>query len=134
MLMDSLNRDNSLGIFLTETWLHEGILDAEVTVEGFNLFHGDRDGRERGGAAIYLNDSLNGRQIKSFLNEVVDYVVVTSKVLDAVLISVYRPPDTSYNEWNHAVSSLMEEVDLIQSNGSFQRVMLGGDLNFRDAI
>ena len=61
-------------------------------------------------------------------------MVVTSKVLDAVLISIYRPPDTSYNEWNHAVSSLMEEVDLIQANESFQRVILGGDINFREAV
>ena len=116
MLIDSINRDNSLGIFLSETWLHDGIQDAEVAVEGFNLFRGDREGRERGGAAIYLKDSLNGRRTKSFSNGVVDYVVATSKVLDAVLISVYRPPNTSINESNHAVSSLMEEVDLLQSN------------------
>ena len=62
----------------------------------------------------------------------VDYVVVTSKVMDAVFVSIYRPPDTSYMEWNHAVSSLMEEIDLIQANGSFQRVFIGGDLNFRE--
>ena len=63
----------------------------------------------------------------------VDYVVVTSKVMDAVFVSIYRPPDTSYMEWNHAVSSLMEEIDLIQANGSFQLVFIGGDLNFREA-
>ena len=52
MLIDSINRENSLGIFLSETWLHAGIKDAEVAVEGFNLFRGDREGRERGGAAL----------------------------------------------------------------------------------
>ena len=134
MLLDSLNRDNSIGVFLSETWLNDGILDAEVTLEGFNLFRGDREGRARGGSALYLREYLNGRKAKSFSNGVVEYVIVTSKVLEAIFISIYRPPDTSYNEWNNAVSSLMEEVDLIQSNGGFQRVLLGGDLNFRDLV
>ena len=92
MLIYYLSRDNSLGIFLPETWLHDGIQDAEVAVEGFNLFRGDREGRERGGAALYLKENLNGRRTKSFSNGVVDFVVVTSKVLDAILNSVYRPP------------------------------------------
>ena len=107
--------ETTIGIFLSETWLHKGTLDAEVSLDGFNLFRGDRDGQDRGGSALYLREYLNGRKIKSFSNGVVGYVVVTSKVLDAVLISIYRPPETSYNEWNHVVSSLMDEVDLIQA-------------------
>ena len=49
---------------------------------------------------------------------------VTSKVLDTVFVSMYWPPDT-YNEWNHALGSLMEEVNLIQAIGNFQHVFLG---------
>ena len=119
MLRDILTSNNSAGVFLTETWLNDGILDAEVTMDGYNLFRGDREGRARGGSALYLREYLNGRKCKSFSNGVVDYVVVTSKVMDAVFVSIYRPPDTSFMEWNHAVSSLMEEIDLIQANGSF---------------
>ena len=66
MLKDSLDYDNSIGCFLTETWLNQDILDAEVSLEGFNLFRGDRVGRARGGAAIYLKDRLNGRLSKAF--------------------------------------------------------------------
>ena len=95
MLLDSLNRDNSIGVFLSETWLHDGILDAEVSLEGFNLFRGDREGRARGGSALYLREYLNGRKGKSFSNGVVEYVIVTSKVLEAIFISIYWPPDTS---------------------------------------
>ena len=34
MLNDTLISDNSLGIFLSETWLTNDILDAEVNING----------------------------------------------------------------------------------------------------
>ena len=98
MLRDSLVLDNSIGVFLTETWLSQEILDAEASLEGFDLFRGDREGHARGGAAIYMKEKLNGRFAKSYSNGVVDFVVATSKVLDAVFVSLYRPPDTNLQE------------------------------------
>ena len=132
MLKDSLDCDNSIGVFLTETWLSQDILDAEVTLEGFNLFRGDRVGHSRGGAAIYLKEKLNGRFSKAFSNGVVDCVVATSKVLDSVFVSLYRPPDTKLQEWKCALETLSSEIELLQANGMYQRVLVGGDLNFQD--
>ena len=132
MLKDSLDYDNSIGCFLTETWLSQDILDAEVNLEGYNLFRGDRIGRTRGGAAIYLKERLNGRLSKAFSNGVVDCVVATSKVLDSVFVSLYRPPDTKLQEWKCALETLSSELELLQANGMYQRILLGGDLNFRD--
>ena len=38
-------------IWLAESWSHEGILDGEVSFDGFNLFRKDRsDGRRGGGS------------------------------------------------------------------------------------
>ena len=79
MLRDTLMRDSSVGVFITESWLNNEILDAAVFMEDFTLFRGDRCGRNRGGAALYLKDNLNGRLLKSFSNGVVDFVMVTSK-------------------------------------------------------
>ena len=98
MLRDTLISDNSIGIFITETWLNQDILDAEVYLDGYNLFRGDRVGRQRGGTAIYLKENLNGRFTRAFSNGVVDFVVATSKVLDSVFVSLYRPPDTKIQE------------------------------------
>ena len=75
MIKDSLNIDNSLGIFLSETWLSKDIMDAEVNLNGFSLFRGDREGISRGGTALYLKDRLNGRFVKSFTNGVVEFVI-----------------------------------------------------------
>ena len=89
-MFDKLTRDNSVGIFLSETWLKEGTLYAEVNLESFSFYRGDRVGRSRGGAAFYLKESLNGRLAKTYSDSIVEFVVVTSKVLDAVFIATYR--------------------------------------------
>ena len=34
------------------------------------------------------------------------------------------------SEWKQAIGGLIHEVELTQSHGQFQRVFLGGDLNF----
>ena len=132
MLCDTLKCDNSLGIFLSETWLSSDILDAEVKLDGYSLFRGDRIGRSRGGAALFLKDSINGRLAKSYSNGVVDFVVASTKVLDAIFVAIYRPPDTSVMEWKMAVDALIEEIDLIQAHGAYQRVLIGGDINFKN--
>ena len=49
MLGDRLTLENSLGIFLSENWLTSDILDAEICMDGYPLFRGDGNGRERGG-------------------------------------------------------------------------------------
>ena len=47
MLLDVLERDNSTEIFLSQSWLNDGILDAEISFERFNLFHRDHVGRSQ---------------------------------------------------------------------------------------
>ena len=58
VLGDTLRNKNSLGVLLTETWLAPEILDAELNIEGYTLFRGDRSARIIGGAAIYLVNEL----------------------------------------------------------------------------
>ena len=85
--------------------------------------------RQRGGTAIYLRNDLNGKLAFTFSNSVIEYVIVKVKKLDAIIISLYRPPDTVNNEWNHAIKSLVNDINLCQSNGTYERIILGGDIN-----
>ena len=57
-LADIVIQNNIPLIALTETWLEEGILDAEVErqIPGYKILRSDRIGRPRGGVAIYLRD------------------------------------------------------------------------------
>ena len=49
-------------------------------------------------------------------------------------MAIYRPPDTSVSEWKMAVDALSEEIDMIQAHGAYQRVLIGGDINFKNLL
>jgi len=53
-------RDNCVDIaVLTETWLHEGIIDDVIEIAGYCLHRRDRqDGRVGGGVAVYVRQGL----------------------------------------------------------------------------
>ena len=55
--------------------LSDSIEDAEVSMEGFNIFRGDRLTRERGGMALYLRKDLVIVQICDYNNRAVNAIV-----------------------------------------------------------
>ena len=104
---NTLENDNSIGIFLTETWLDDSIFDAEISMENFNIYRSDRNIRQRGGAAIYLRKELNCKIFSSFSNSVVETVIVMCKDMNTLFICIYRPPATNNDEWTEAIELLM---------------------------
>ena len=52
-LKDYTKQDRILIMNFTETWLNQTIQD-DVKIEGYNLYRGDRKGRDGGGSAIYI--------------------------------------------------------------------------------
>ena len=102
-IADMLNVNNSVGIMLTETWLEDSILDAEIQIQGYDLFRADRIGRKCGGVATYLNSDLNCKLELSFSNGIVEALVIKCKKLDIIFVCVYRPPNTSVQEWSEAL-------------------------------
>ncbi len=46
-------------IIVTETWLHDGVQDAEIHLDGYTLFRQDRSERRGGGIVIYVESALN---------------------------------------------------------------------------
>ena len=97
-LRDLCVEQKAVGIALTETWLCEGVEDAEIHMEGFNVFRGDRLGREKGGVALYLREDLAAVQICDYNNRAVNAIVVKCRPLDSLIVVVYRPPDTEEEE------------------------------------
>ena len=102
---DLLKANNQLFICLTETWLYQH-LDAELDIEGYSLFHADRDiskrhaarklsGRCSGGVACYVEDCFAGtlEQLLSFSNGVIECLILYSRTSNLMIISLYRQPD-----------------------------------------
>ena len=55
---DLAKEHNSPLICLTESHLHAGVLDAEISIKGMMVYRSDRQEREKGGVITYLREDL----------------------------------------------------------------------------
>ena len=100
-LFDQAVKNDSMIVAVTETWLHSGVSDAEVThnTPGYSIFRCDRAGRIGGGVALYLRDDLSGDVLGTYDNGVCQLLIVQVHQLDTVVAVAYRPPDTRLSEF-----------------------------------
>ena len=107
-LSDQAELNNALFLAVTETWLHSGVFDAEVTHDfpGYSILRCDRSGRQGGGVALYLRDDLTGELLGSMDNGVCELMVVHIHQLNTVVAVLYRPPDTRITEFSPILSEL----------------------------
>ena len=67
MLSDILHTESSLCAFITETWPEPNVKDAEVIIPDYTIFRGDRCDRQRGSAAIYINDKICPKKVTDLI-------------------------------------------------------------------
>ena len=46
-------------VALVETWLRPEIADAQINIDGFNIFRQDRDKVQHGGVLLYINNKIS---------------------------------------------------------------------------
>ena len=129
---------NALFMGVTDTWLSEDIMDAEVShnFPGYSLLRADRaGGRQGGGVALYLRDDLTGDTLASYAQvhphrggSVCELLIVQIHQLDTVVCIVYRPPDTRLEEFSGLLQCLDSTLSTLPSPAP--TVILMGDLNF----
>ena len=98
-------------IGITETWLDTAGKHflPEVEIEGYNLFHKDREGRRGGGVALYVKSTINSyvnTTIKTDSNTEslwIDIIMGRKKLVVGI---VYRPPDLGIE----GSASLLQEL------------------------
>ena len=79
IISDILNIQNSIGIFITESWLNSDISDAEIDIPGYSIYRSDRCNRSRGGVITYLRSDLRCVLLSTFCNDRVEIVLITCK-------------------------------------------------------
>ena len=109
ILYDQAVKSNALFVGVTETWLHPGVLDAEVShaFPGYSLYRADRAGaRQGGGVALLLREDLTGDVLATYVEKhpnrngsVCELLVIKVYQLDTVICVLYRPPDTRIKEF-----------------------------------
>ena len=100
-LHDQAVRNNSLFVGITETWLHDGVFDAEVThsFPGYSLHRSDRaGGRQGGGVALFIRDDLSCDILDSYAaaqplrgGSVCELIVTKIHQLDTVVCTLQTP-------------------------------------------
>ena len=117
-------------IILTETHLKADILDEEIQIPDFNIHRCDRRAdRKCGGVAIYTHNSLqvNESSVHTFSNSVCELLAIELVEPNLHILCLYRPPDTSGDEFQECLSEVKNYMDQIPTGDD---VLLIGDFNF----
>ena len=122
---------NPFFIVLTETHLSNTIHTAEVNISGYTLFRSDRAGRSHGGTAAYVRNDLACQVLLSESNSVCETLILKVKSLETILISMYRPPDSSLEEFSEALGNVKDTIDkAVEKDPKLTNILQVGDYNF----
>ena len=128
-LNDRVKEENVKILIMTETHLTPDVLDEEIKIPNFNVFRTDRIDRKCGGVLILLQDNLQVETSKTvhFSNSVCEMLIIHIEQMNLHIICVYRPPDTTKNEFIPCI----EKIDsYLSSLPSTDNIMIAGDFNF----
>ena len=124
-------------IAVTETWLSDTVLDAEVShgLPGYNILRCDRaGGRQGGGVALYLREDFTGETLATSAKvhpvrsgSVCEMIIVKIHQLDTIVCVVYRPPDSRLEEFAGVLKCL--EGVLSDLPSPTPTVLVMGDFN-----
>ena len=100
-IKDELEDTSGVAFAITETWLNDTHLDAELYIDGYSLFRKDRirkkskSTRSSGGVGIYIRDdhAISAETIFSFTNGVIESLGIHVMSLNLILLVTYRSPD-----------------------------------------
>ena len=119
---------NPAVIGISETWLHEGIQDAEVSLPGMYSYRKDRSSSKGGGIILYVAQHLNPEQVTDLqLNGCPESVWVSFKHESSTVTLtgvIYRPPNSTASEDDSILASINRAAELGHAN-----ILIMGDFN-----
>ena len=128
LVLDSCKEVPIKFIALTETWLQPYHSDAQVPIDGFNVYRSDRKDRRGGGVLLYSHVNYPVSEVGRYDDSECEGLFVKFESLKLIIFVIYRPPGADGKNFKSCLSfmrdCLSEHVD-----DSYQ-VCLTGDLNF----
>ena len=107
------NEHSAFLIVITESWLNECLLDAEVKINGFYLLRSDRSTKGRGGTCVYTKSGISAISSLSYSNNSVEAIVIKLKELKTVVFSIYRPPGSNFEDFAEVLDMVEQEVSFV---------------------
>ena len=111
----------------TETWLDENKQE-DMKIKGYQLFRGDRIGKNGGGTAIYVKELYEAQKVTEMSIDGVEMIAVYIEKLNILNIVIYRPPDTNIINFSKILDKLKEILSEVKVPEP--TVLLTGDFNF----
>ena len=110
---------------ITETWLTDSVLDAEILIPGYNIFRKDRQDKRGGGVLFLIQNALEVEYLDNFSSKEVESIWCLLKLnhFSIHLGLFYRPPNYN-NEQNKIL------FDEIRRHLNFKNLIILGDFNF----
>ena len=130
-LADLAKETNAPFICITESHLNPEILDAEISIPGYDVFRSDRVGRSHGGVVSYVRKDFVVKSKLKDSNSFCDSLILHIPQLNLVLANIYRPPNCPEEMFSQTLefsSSFFRNLEEYHQNASTYMVV--GDFNF----
>ena len=130
MIKEMAIEKNAQIISLTETHLNNEILDAEVNIEGFNMYRADRTQTTKGGVAVYIRREIaaSAKILKSGSIGKIEYICIYILEFRLMIITMYRSPESNIEDFKKAITEIDEAISSIAP--VYPTIMLNGDFNY----
>ena len=113
-------------IMITESWAADHISDAEISVDGYDLFRNDRKSHRGGGCLIYVKNNLHATLIEDLS---FDYDAETlwckldAGAYELIICTCYRMPSSSEDEDDKLHECIKVACD------RYKNIIITGDFN-----
>ncbi|MPC34244.1 hypothetical protein E2C01_027628 [Portunus trituberculatus] len=128
MLAEMAQQENALFFSLIETRMRNDHLNSELYIKDYTTFRADRSSSSHGGVATYIRDDIasSTEELKLFSNGTTELLSLYLRKIGLILITVYRPPNTTMEEFIN-ISKMIKEI--ISNVESSTEVIILGDFN-----
>ena len=116
-------------IAVVESWLKPYVLDAQLYIEGFQIFRADRKHSKNGGTLLYINDQICVDISESYDDDICSGIVCLSKNSKSIIISIYRPPSATKESFKNLINFLNNFLCVHNELNKYS-VIIFGDFNF----
>ena len=126
------NKFNVPFLAIAETWLKDSITDAEINLNLYNVYRGDRQKSAHGGVLLYIHHKIVINNFSTYDDDICQGVFCFSKLCKCVIGCIYRPPTSGNESFSNLLKFLENFISQFNPNNEFN-ILIFGDFNFPKA-
>ena len=113
-------------ISITETWAKSYNTDSQMEIKGYNIFRADRKLRKRGGAALYVHNSIHVDEFWKYDDRFCEAGVALLKSSKTIIAVIYRSQKASLSSFTDALQFVENKIKSLDDTYT---IIITGDFN-----